>query len=141
MPVCWATTVPDSASTLARNRIRRGFMTGVRLLSGSCSRGDRRRRGGWRRRCRIDGLPVLLHIDDRPFFLLRLVEGLVEFADMRRAVIRPLASRVRVVDNEPEARALAGCGPLQHLPVAIGIAERGDRAAADERLDTRGLAR
>ena len=72
---------------------------------------------------------------------LRLVERLVELADVRLAVVGPLALGVGVVDEEAEARAAAGGGPLQHLQVAVGVAEGGDRAAADVRLDADRLAR
>src|SRR5688572_33309219 len=41
---------------------------------------------------------------------------------------------------DTEARGTAGCRPLQHLQVAVGITERGDRPATDMPLDSHGLA-
>ena len=43
------------------------------------------------------------------------------------------------MDDADEARAAAGRGPLQHLQVAVRIAEGEDRAAADEAVDADGL--
>lgn len=45
-----------------------------------------------------------------------------------------------MVDVEAEARAAAGGRPLEHLQVAIGVAECGNGAAADVLLDGDGLA-
>src|SRR5688572_24779415 len=53
-----------------------------------------------RRRRRIDGLPVVLHADDGPPVRRRLVPALVELLQLVRAVVRKLASRVVVVDEE-----------------------------------------
>ena len=39
-----------------------------------------------------------------------------------------------------EARSVAGRGPLQHLLVAVGVAEREDGPAADEAVDAHRLA-
>ena len=71
---------------------------------------------------------------------VRFVEALVELADVRLAVVGPFALGVGVVDEEAEARAAAGGGPLQHLQVAVGVAEGGDRPAADVLVDADGLA-
>src|SRR5580658_2532505 len=46
-----------------------------------------------------------------------------------------------MVDEPHEARAAASRSPLQHLQVAVGIAEGEYRPAADEALDAHGLAR
>ena len=47
------------------------------------------------------------------------------------AVVGPLARGVGVVNVEAETRARTGGGPLEHLQVAIGIAERGDGTATN----------
>ena len=41
---------------------------------------------------------------------------------------------------EPEPRAWSACRPFEPLEIAIRIAERGDRAATDQLLDTNGFA-
>ena len=46
-------------------------------------------------------------------------------------------SGVGVVDVEAESRAVACGGPLQHLEVAIGVAEGGNRATTNVTLDAR----
>src|SRR5262245_65816617 len=46
-----------------------------------------------------DLVPVGLHADDDPVFRLRLVPGLVELSDVRRAVVRVLALGVVVVHD------------------------------------------
>src|SRR5690349_7264977 len=89
---------------------------------------------------RIDLLPVALHVDHGPALRGRLVQGLVEPADRRLAVVGPLALGVRMVNEPHEAGAVAGGGPLEHLLIAVRVAEREDRAAADESLDADGLA-
>ena len=60
---------------------------------------------------------------------------------MAVAVVGVLAFGVGVVDDQAEARPGARGGPLQHLQVAVGVAERRDRPAADELVDADGLAR
>jgi hypothetical protein len=42
--------------------------------------------------------------------------------------------------DQAEARAGIAGGPFQHLEIAIGIAERGDRAAANVALNADGFA-
>src|SRR5271163_2429666 len=83
--------------------------------------------------------PVVLHIDDRPTLRIGLIDRLVEFSDSRVAIIGPFPSSVGVVYEHREARALSRRGPLQHLEVPVGIAERRDRATADVLLDCSGL--
>jgi hypothetical protein len=75
--------------------------------------------------------PVVFHVHNGPASGGCFVETLVETADVRLAVVGPLAIGVGVVHVETEAGATAGGGPLQHLEVAIGIAEGRDRPAAD----------
>ena len=73
-------------------------------------------------------------------FALRLVERLVEPADVAVAVVGPFALGIGVVHDQTEARPVARGGPLQHLQIAVGVAERHDRAAADEPVDADRLA-
>jgi hypothetical protein len=79
-------------------------------------------------------LPVRLHVHDRPAPRLGLGEPFLEPADVR-AVVGPLAVGVGVVDVQAEARAGDGGRPLQHLEVAVRVAERRDRPPADVHLD------
>ena len=67
--------------------------------------------------------------------------ALSEPADRGLAVVGLLALGVGVVDDQPEARASPAVVHSQHLQVAVGVAERGDRAPADELLDADRLAR
>src|SRR6188508_2350037 len=90
---------------------------------------------------RIDDFPVGLHVDHGPFALDGLVPRLVELADMALAVVGELAHGIGVMDEAHEARAGTARGILQHLLVAVGVAEGEDRAAADEAVDADRLAR
>src|SRR4051794_32982414 len=81
---------------------------------------------------RVYHLPVVLHADDRPAAFHGLVPGLVEAADRRLAVVGPFALRVVVMDEPHVAGAISRRRPLQHLLVAVRIAEREIWAAADE---------
>jgi hypothetical protein len=89
---------------------------------------------------RENGRPIVLHARDRPTFRLRFVETLVELADLGLAVVGPIALGVGVVYVEAESRAAARSGPLEHLQVAIGVAESGDWSAADVTLNAYGFA-
>src|SRR5262245_66297424 len=117
----WASARPGEASNKDSNAIS-ARMTIVVLQSGSLFE-------------REDLLPVSLHVDDRPAPALRLVERLVQPADVRLAVVRPLARVVGVTHDAHEARALAGRCPLKHLLVAVGVAERQERPPANDLLD------
>src|SRR5262245_13816111 len=78
---------------------------------------------------REDPLPVVLHADDDPALLRGLVvERLREGADLavRQSLGRAvgvLALRVVVQHEHRQARAIAGPGVLQHLPIAGRVAE------------------
>src|ERR1700754_2925122 len=85
-------------------------------------------------------LPVLLHVDEGPAFRPGLVPCLVELSDLRWPVVGVFARGVRVVHDAGKARARACRGPLQHLQIAVGVAESEDRAAADEAVDAYRLA-
>jgi hypothetical protein len=71
----------------------------------------------------------------------RFVECLVELADLRIAVVGVFTLGVGVMHKACKAGARAGHRPLQHLQVAVGVAESEDRAAADEAIDADRLAR
>ena len=60
------------------------------------------------RRCWKYGLPVALHADDRDAVLRRAVERLGERAQLEIAVVGELALGIVVVQQQREARALAG---------------------------------
>ena len=93
-----------------------------------------------------DRLPVVLHADHRPAVLLGLVDQrLGERADLgvRQAVrgaVGVLALGVVVEHQHHQPRAVAGAGPLEHLAVAVGVAERGVGPLADEQVDADRLA-
>src|SRR5215831_7950096 len=86
-------------------------------------------------------LPVRFHADDNPVLRLGFVPGFVELADVRLAVVGELALRVVVMHEEHQAPAFAGGGELQHLQVAVGVAESGDRPPADGAVDADRLPR
>src|SRR6478735_4496834 len=68
-------------------------------------------------------LPVGLHADDDPVLGFRFVPCLVELADVRVAVVGELALGVVVMHDQRQVAPFAGSGDLQHLQVAVGIAE------------------
>src|SRR5215469_6454302 len=78
-----------------------------------------------------DGLPVFLHVHNDPSFFVRLIQGFVQLADVRSAVIGVLAFGICVMDNQHEA-GLASCSPLEHLLISVGISESGDRGPAND---------
>ena len=90
-------------------------------------------------------LPIVLHADDGPAVLLRLLvkrrrEG-TQF-DVRQSARRAVgvfARRIIVQHQQLEPRAAAALRVFQHLLVADGIAERGDGPAADVLVDADGL--
>ena len=82
-------------------------------------------------------LPVLFHVDNNPSWLL---EGLVQLADVALTVVGILALRIGVMHQQPQSAAFAGHGVLDHLHVAVGIAECQNRAPADVLIDTDRLA-
>src|SRR5688572_18868596 len=89
---------------------------------------------GW---AREDSLPVVLHIHDRPAPGRGFVQGFVQLADVRLAVVGPFALGVGVMDDQSETRAAPRNGPLEHLQITVGIAEGGDGAAANVMLQAR----
>ena len=74
-------------------------------------------------------------------FATAIVQRLVERADVRVAIVGPLALGVGVVDEQRRRRGpLPAAVHCEHLQVAVGVAEGRDRPAADEVLDPDGLA-
>src|SRR5262245_26095509 len=88
-----------------------------------------------------DLFPLGLHVHDRPSPRSGFVERLVESADRRLPVVRELPLGVSVVDETQESRAGSGGGPLQHLAIAVRIAERKHRPPSYELVDARRFAR
>ena len=69
---------------------------------------------------------------DGPAVLLRLGhERVAERADLRLRAVGELAHCVVVMHQHHQPRAAAGLRPLQHLLIAVRVAERGDGPAAD----------
>src|ERR1700722_4328749 len=81
--------------------------------------------------------PIVLHIDNYPTFSIGLIKCFVELPDRWASIIGPFSRFVVVVDEQREARRLSSGRPLQHLQVAVGIAKRRDRPAANMLLDGR----
>ena len=81
-----------------------------------------------------------LHVDNRPAVDRRGVERLVEVPEMRIAVVGIFALGIGVMHKKAKARRRPPRRPLQHLEIAVGIAEGGDRTAADMLVDADRLA-
>src|SRR3546814_14330529 len=75
--------------------------------------------------------PVGRHVDHGPALGLRLVEGLVEGADVAFPVIGELSFRIRVMNKEAEARTVPCRRPLRHGEVATGVYSAEQRTPAD----------
>src|SRR6266481_1485565 len=96
---------------------------------------------------RKDYLPIILHADDHPAVLLRLVvERLRERADFR--VRQPFSGTVRILSlcivvqhKHREPRAVSSFGVLEHLSVTGRVAEGSERPAANHQMDALRLAR
>ena len=89
---------------------------------------------------RVDDFPVGLHVHHRPALGLRFIERLVEAADGGLTVVGPFPPGIGVVHQQGKMSAFPGIGPLEHLQVAVGVAERGDRTAPDVLVDGNRLA-
>src|SRR5712672_2189343 len=83
---------------------------------------------------RNDHLPILLHVDHGPLINGSGRQSDVETAEMRLPVVGIFAFGIGVVNDGAEAYAAAD-PPLQHIEIAVGIAERSDRPAADSFVD------
>src|SRR5690349_3462313 len=89
---------------------------------------------------RMNDFPILLHVDDDQAAGRRLVERAAQRANARAAVVCVFAHGVRVVNDDTQSRTGSRRRPFEHLEVAIGVAERRDRPAADLLLNADGLA-
>ena len=85
-------------------------------------------------------IPVVFHADDGPAFGFGFVECLVKLAHRGGAVVGILTCGIGVVHEEHEAGSGAGGCPLEHLLVAVGVAEGGDRTFANVIVDADGFA-
>ncbi len=72
-------------------------------------------------------------------FYRRCIERFVEAAEGRVAIVGVFARGVGVMDDEAKAGATGHRRPLQHLQIAVGIAEGRDRAAPMNSLMPTGL--
>lgn len=71
----------------------------------------------------------------RPALGSGFVECLVQFPDMRCAIVRPFTLSVGMMNQAHESRPGSRSRPLQHLVIAVGIAEGKNGTTADELLD------
>ena len=74
-------------------------------------------------------------------FAFCLIERLVEFSDVRGAIVGPFPLGIGVVHEARESSSGTSRCPFQHLQVAVGVSEREDRASAYEAVDADGFAR
>src|SRR5262249_14254738 len=84
---------------------------------------------------REDALPVRLHVYHSPAPRRGLVQGLVQLADFRGPVVGPFAIAVGVMHEPHEPGALSRGGPLEHLQVAVRVAEGEDGPPPDVPVD------
>ena len=80
-------------------------------------------------------LPVALHVHDDPAAPGRPSESARELTDVGRAVVGPFPLGVGVMDDEAEREPGRRCRPLEHLEVAVGVAECRDRTPADDLMN------
>ena len=83
--------------------------------------------------------PVVAHADDGPVPGDCFVPADAELLQFVVAIVGKLARGVVVVHEQCEACAWTGRGPLQHLKVAVRVAERGNRPPADAAVDADGF--
>jgi hypothetical protein len=82
----------------------------------------------------------VLHINNCPVLSLGFIEPLLMPPDGRLAIGGPFPLTVGTMNGETESRPRTSAGPLEHLQIAVRIAECGDGTAADEFLNTDSLA-
>src|SRR4051812_44621188 len=85
-------------------------------------------------------VPINFHVHHRPAFGPGFIKALVEPANGGLPVVGPLTLSISMMDVKAIARTGRLARPLQHLQVAVGVAERGNRPATDMLLDADGLA-
>ena len=71
----------------------------------------------------VNDFPISLHIRNRPTPEVGFVEGFVEPANMRMAIVSPFTLSIRVMNQQAEPSALTRRGPLQHLQITVGVTE------------------
>src|SRR5262249_9450731 len=86
-------------------------------------------------------LPIAFHVDDRPALRIGLIERFVEPPDRRFPIVGPPACGIGVRDEANEALPAPRRRPLEHLLIAVGVAEGEDRTPADEPVDADRLTR
>src|ERR1041385_4018838 len=92
-----------------------------------------------------NALPVVLHADHGPVFLLRLlIEGLAEPADFRvrqtaGRTVSVLAFGVVMQHEHHQSRTFTCAGVFEHLSVTVRIAKRGARTASNHQVNALGL--
>src|SRR3954463_15291987 len=84
---------------------------------------------------RKNAFPVPLHVDDCPALGASVIERLIELPDVRMAIVSPFAFSIGMMYDAHEAGPLASRCPLQHLIVAIRVAEREDRLPSNKAID------
>src|SRR5260221_7121965 len=87
-----------------------------------------------------NALPVVFHIDDRPFIQRGGVQRFVEATKGRVPVVSIFAFGVGMMNNQAKAASTGHRRPLQHFEIAVRVAERSDRSAADILVDAHWLA-
>src|SRR5690242_6135518 len=91
---------------------------------------------------RVDGGPVGGHVDNGPLALSGSGEDLAGATTQDRvAVVGVLPVAVGVVDDQFQGPVRAGCGPLEHGQVAVGVPGGHDRALPDVPVNRAGLLR
>lgn len=80
---------------------------------------------------RVNDPPVALHIDNRPIFGFGLEERFVQSVDVGVLIVVPFVPSIGVVDQQCESPAFSVGGSLEHLQIAVGIAEGCNRATPD----------
>jgi hypothetical protein len=82
-----------------------------------------------------DGLPVVLHADEQPATLLGERQFLAQPSDLGVSGIGVFAPGVVVKHQHLQVGTFPAVSVLQHLDVAVGVTESGDRATADVLID------
>src|SRR4051794_38498215 len=79
-----------------------------------------------------DALPVVLHVDHGPLVHRCGIQGDVEPSEMRLAIVGIFSHRIGMMDDQAKPHTTgAERRPLQHLEIAVGVAEGSNRSAPD----------
>src|SRR5208337_2729269 len=82
------------------------------------------------------GLPVRLHVHHDPSPGWCLVKSAVQSSDRRLPVIGVLSFPVGMVHDQAEPGSTAGRDIAEHFIIAVRVAARRNRSAADELVDS-----